>query len=91
MASGRVDFSSPGFQYCLSGGWSNSHSKSMVYQFVNSMMYLLLRYKDVVSSSQVGNIYNMCLVAVKYLVFNVCCVGGVTYIQNQESDCLLTG
>ena len=80
---------SPGFQYCLLGGWGNSHSKSMVYQFVNSMMYLL-RYKDIISSSQVDDIYDMCLVAVKYLVFNICWMGGVTYIQNQESECLLT-
>ena len=41
-------------------------------------------------SSQVDCIYDMCHVAVKYLVFNVCWVGGVTYIQNQESDSLLT-
>ena len=53
-------------------------------------MIYILRYKDVVSSSQADNIYIMHRVAVLCLDFKVCWVGGVTYIQNQESECLLT-
>ena len=55
------------------------------------MMYLL-RYKDVVSSSQADNIYNMCHVAVLCVVYLsgtplLVVVGGVIPTQNWETVC----